>query len=106
MKTYTLRGEAPPDHEHEPVFTETPDGPHYGKETCKHCRKFLRWCPKPENVEKATVMQKRIAMLSCLPLTGWNRTFILYLLERKQSRFSPKQEEHINRIAKENGIDE
>lgn len=104
MKTYTLKGPPPPDHQHEAVFTATPDGPHYGKETCKHCRQFLRWVPKPENIEKRAAMVELLKRLSECDLTGWNRAFIRDLIDRQQSKFSPKQEEHINRIAKERGL--
>lgn len=104
MKEYTLKGTAPQDHQHEPLVTPTPGGPHYAKETCRHCGQFLRWLPKPENIEKRAAVASLVKRLSGLALTGWNRTFIQDLVAREQSKFSPKQLEHIERIAKENGI--
>ena len=35
-----------------PLFIETPDTPHYGKEVCPNCEGWLRWISKPENQSK------------------------------------------------------
>lgn len=32
----------------EVVFSETPQLPHYGREDCADCGRFIRWVPKPE----------------------------------------------------------
>lgn len=29
-------------------FTPTPELPHFGREDCEHCGRFVRWVPKPE----------------------------------------------------------
>ncbi len=32
----------------EPTITRMESGPHWAKETCTACRRFLRWLPKPD----------------------------------------------------------
>lgn len=34
------------------IETELSEGPHYGREDCEDCKRFLRWLPKPDT-EKA-----------------------------------------------------
>ena len=36
----------------DPIFIETPDTPHYGKEVCPDCGGWLRWLSKPKNETK------------------------------------------------------
>lgn len=84
------------------VFTTTPEGPHYAKETCATCGKFLRWVPKPETVERCKANQAKVEALKVKQLTAWERSFLLSL-EKQGYRYSPKQQECLDRIWTEKG---
>lgn len=104
MKEYKLKGPPPPDHQHEAVETLTPEGPHYARLNCRHCRLFMGWAPHPETAGKKAKLREKITALLSLNLTGWNGRFIADCATNAKCSFSPKQLEHIERIAKENGL--
>ena len=71
---------------------------HYAAERCEHCGRFLRWLPRPENVERRKLSRFRLSKLAvCSSLSAWDRRFVESLLSRK--RFSPKQQQILDRLS-------
>lgn len=103
MKTYTLNN-APAEHEHDPVVTLTPEGPHYGRRRCRFCGLFLGWEPHPDTAGRKAKLREQILALESLKLKGWDGQFISDAARNEKCKFSPKQLEQIERIAKENGV--
>ncbi len=80
-----------------------PDYCHFAAIRCGHCDRFLRWQPKPQNID---LQQQRKATISHLlkspHLSEWERTFLEGLKCRK---ISPKQRQVLDRIeAKVGGL--
>jgi recombinational DNA repair protein (RecF pathway) len=81
-------------HQHILVVPEK-RGPHYAKEVCSDCRKFLRWLPKPETIQRH---KANMDLLNDLVhrdnLTGWERQFVRDLCTHKH--LSPRQQEKLD----------
>lgn len=77
----------------------TPETIHHAKECCADCGRFLRWLPKPETIERAVQNQDRLRQLEAVRerLTDWERSFILSL-QKQGLKFSPKQQEILDRL--------
>jgi len=74
-----------------------PDSPHYAQEICEVCGAFVRWIPRPENLETQRLRAERIAKLSkCDGLTDWERGFVASV--SKFRKLSPKQAAVIDRL--------
>lgn len=71
---------------------ETPEGPHYAKEVCADCGRFIKWLPKPENLQKIKDTQDRLRILwKYHDLTAWEKQFLMSI-EKAGCRCSPKQQ--------------
>lgn len=82
-----------------PIFTPTPELPHHGKETCSVCNRFIRWVPKPENVERQRQNGERIvALRNREDLTSWERGFVS-TLDGQGPKVSPKQQAILDKLA-------
>jgi hypothetical protein len=68
-------------------------GPHYGKQVCHKCRKFLRWVPKPETIERREEDKAILTALAKLKLPEWERCFVRELACSKN--LSPRQREKL-----------
>lgn len=76
------------------VVTKEQHGPHYARETCSDCRKFVRWVPKPETILQKQKNAEILTALSKLDdLNGWERQFIRDVVTHKN--LSKKQQEQI-----------
>jgi hypothetical protein len=68
-------------------------GPHYGKELCAICGKFLRWLPKPETAMRNAKHIEMLQDLACVKLPPWEREFTEGLREDGAlKKLSPKQQ--------------
>jgi hypothetical protein len=84
---------------HTATFTqqEPPGRTHYSREICIQCGRFLRWVPRPANVEGRRLNLARVArLLTCPWLSSWETGFVRSL--SRQKKFSPKQEMLLGRI--------
>jgi hypothetical protein len=64
---------------------------HYAMETCALCRRFLRWLPRPETIERERVNAFKLAKLAmCEGLSKWERSFVHHVSQ--QRKLSPKQQ--------------
>lgn len=79
----------------------TPETIHHAKECCADCGRFLRWLPKPETLERVKQNQEHLRQLELARerLTEWECSFILSL-QKKGLKFSPKQQEILDRLVK------
>lgn len=83
-----------------PVFTATPELKHHGKETCSACGRFIRWVPKPQNVERQQQNgQKLVALRNTDGLSQWEREFV-DSLDGQGPKISPKQQAKLDEVAK------
>jgi hypothetical protein len=72
--------------------------PHYAREVCARCGRFLRWLPRPETVERRTLNAFKLARLAmCETLSKWERQFIRDVSQRR--KVSPKQQAIVDRLA-------
>src|SRR5215813_7090319 len=70
-------------------------GPHYARELCAECRKFLRWLPNPKTVEQQERNDKILTGLAKVPnLNDWERRFVREVVTHKH--ISPKQQGQLN----------
>jgi hypothetical protein len=70
---------------------------HYSKEICISCGAFLRWLPRPENVERQNLNAFKLARLAmCARLSPWECAFVREVSQRR--KVSPKQQEIIDRL--------
>lgn len=97
MRQYTLHSE-PSSCEHRMLdVVPTPDGPHYAKEVCKICGRFMRWLPKPENQARIEENQKRHKILCGLKLTPREQDF-MRSCEKQKFRLTEKQQAWLDGI--------
>jgi hypothetical protein len=80
-------------HEQTTVIRYPPSSPHYAKELCSKCRKFLRWIPKPETIQRQIQNTNTLGMLVLRidDLDEWTRHFIRSVSGLKH--LSPKQQQ-------------
>ena len=107
MKNYTLHNvpkSAGPCQHSEVSIERTPEGPHYARRRCASCGMFMGWEPHPDTAARKAKLREKITALEALNLTGWNGRFISDAAKNTKCQFSPKQLEHIERIALENNI--
>lgn len=83
------------------VTERLPDGsPHFSKEICIQCGAFVRWLPKPQNVERRTLNSFKLAKLAMVEgLSKWERSFVADISKRR--KLSPKQEALVERLCRE-----
>jgi hypothetical protein len=81
------------------VIERMPEGHiHYAAESCADCGKFIRWLPRPENLERQRLNGVRLAKLAkCDRLTSWERHFIRDVSPRK--KLSPRQQAIVDDLA-------
>ena len=76
-----------------------PGSEHYGTLRCAECNAFLRFVPKPKNVERRQLNYYRLTKLQMLPgLNSWEREFVDSLAKQGSTKFTPKQQEIFNRL--------
>lgn len=81
-----------------PLFTPTPELTHFGKETCQQCGKFLRWVPKPQNIEKQKTNADAVVKLrNDDRLSAWERGFVA-TLDTQGPKVSPKQQAILDKL--------
>lgn len=72
---------------------------HYAKLKCAVCGAFLKFLPKPENVERRKLNAFRLTKLvMCDKLTPWERDFIDSLSKQGSNKLTPKQQAVFDRI--------
>ena len=72
---------------------EEPGSEHYGRLRCAECNAFLRFVPKPKNVERRQLNSYRLAKLQmCFGLNDWERQFVDSLVKAGNSKLTPKQQ--------------
>jgi hypothetical protein len=85
---------------HSSTVTErTPeDGPHHARLKCAHCGTFLKFLPKPANVQRWQLNGSKLAKLQmCDGLSTWARGFI-ESLAKLGGNYSPKQQEWLDKL--------
>jgi hypothetical protein len=82
------------------VVERLPEGStHFARLLCKDCRTFLRFLPKPGNVERRKLNSSRLAKLQMFPgLTDWERQFVTDLAKLPSGKLTPRQQEVFDRI--------
>jgi hypothetical protein len=72
---------------------------HYAKLKCADCGAFLKFLPRPENVERRKLNGFRLAKLQmCDGLNSWEREFIESLAKQGSNKLTPKQQAVFDRI--------
>lgn len=72
---------------------------HHAKLKCAVCGAFLKFLPKPENVERRKLNGYRLAKLAmCDQLNSWERDFIDSLVKQGNNKLTPKQQAVFDRI--------
>jgi len=72
---------------------------HYAKLKCADCGAFLKFSPRPENVERRKLNGFRLAKLQmCDGLNSWEREFIESLAKQGSHKLTPKQQAVFDRI--------
>ena len=75
-----------------------PDSRHYAQLRCAACGAFLKFLPRPENVERRKVNGYRLAKLQMHPgLNPWERQFV-DSLACQSNKLSPRQQVVFDRI--------
>jgi hypothetical protein len=78
---------------------DPPGSEHYGRLRCAECGAFLRFVPKPKNVERRQLNAYRLAKLQMAPgLNKWERQFIDSLAKLGSNKLSPKQQSMFDRL--------
>ena len=78
---------------------DPPGSEHYGRLRCADCHAFLRFVPKPKNVERRQLNGFRLAKLQMCPgLNSWERQFIDSLAKQGNNKLTPKQEAVLERL--------
>lgn len=71
---------------------------HYARLECAKCGAFLKFLPRPENVERRKLNGFKLAKLQMHPgLNDWDRQFIDSLADQG-NKLSPKQQAVFDRI--------
>jgi hypothetical protein len=74
-------------------------GFHFAKVSCARCGRFLRWIPKPENVERQRLNAFRLAQLGMHEyLNDWERKFVTSVSKLK--KLSPLQQAVVDDLVK------
>jgi len=72
---------------------------HYAKLNCADCGAFLKFLPRPENVERRKLNGFRLAKLQMCPgLNAWERQFIDSLAKQGNNKLTPKQQAVLDRM--------
>jgi hypothetical protein len=72
---------------------------HYAKLKCAACGAFLKFLPRPENVERRKLNGFRLAKLQMCPgLNSWEREFVQSLINQCNDKLSPKQQAVFDRL--------
>jgi len=85
---------------HDATVTERmPEGHiHYAAEHCEHCGRYIRWLPRPENLERQRLNAFRLARLAmCDALSHWQRSFVRDVLQLR--KLSPRQQAIVDELA-------
>jgi hypothetical protein len=76
-----------------------PESRHYAKLKCADCSAFLKFLPRPENVERQKLNGFRLAKLQlCDGLTPWEREFVQSLVKQCNNKLTPKQQAVFDRL--------
>jgi hypothetical protein len=71
---------------------------HYARLECADCGAFLKFLPRPENVERRELNGFKLAKLQMHPaLDSWERDFVASLV-RQGNKFTPKQQAVFDRL--------
>jgi len=71
---------------------------HYAKLNCADCGAFLKFLPRPENVERRKLNGFRLAKLQMCPgLNAWEREFIQSVANHG-NKLTPKQQAVFDRL--------
>jgi|SRR4029453_10211059 hypothetical protein len=71
---------------------------HYARLECANCGAFLKFLPRPENVERKKLNGFRLAKLQmCAGLNSWERDFVDSLV-KQGNKLSPKQQAVFDRL--------
>jgi Fe2+ or Zn2+ uptake regulation protein len=72
---------------------------HHAKLKCADCGAFLKFLPRPENVERRKLNGFRLAKLQmCDRLNSWEREFIEVLAKQGSCKLTPKQQAVLDRL--------
>jgi len=72
---------------------------HYAKLKCADCGAFLKFLPRPENIERRKLNGFRLARLQmCDRLNSWEREFIESLAKQGSTKLTPKQQAVFDRL--------
>ena len=72
---------------------------HYAKLKCATCSAFLKFLPRPENIERRKLNGFRLAKLQmCDRLNSWERDFIESLAKQGNDKLTPKQQAVFDRL--------
>jgi hypothetical protein len=75
------------------------DSRHYAKLKCATCGAFLKFQPRPENIERRKLNGFRLAKLQmCNGLNSWERGFVDSLAKLGSNKLSPKQQAAFDRL--------
>ena len=76
-----------------------PGSEHFGRLKCAECGAFLRFVPKPKNVERRQLNSYRLAKLQmCSGLNDCERQFIDSLAKQGNNKLTPKQQAVLERL--------
>jgi len=71
---------------------------HYARLECAACGAFLKFLPRPENIERRKLNAFRLAKIQmCAGLSSWERQFV-QSLAKQGSKLSPKQQAVFDRL--------
>jgi hypothetical protein len=72
---------------------------HYAKLKCADCGAFLKFLPRPENVERRKLNGFRLAKLQMhAGLNPWERQFIQSIAKDGNNKLTPKQQAVFDRL--------
>jgi hypothetical protein len=78
---------------------DPPGSEHYGRLRCAECNAFIRFVPKPKNVERRQLNGFMLARLQMCPgLSQWERQFVDSLVKLGNNKLSPKQQIAFDRL--------
>jgi hypothetical protein len=76
-----------------------PESRHFAKLKCADCGAFLKFLPRPENVERRKLNGFKLAKLQmCDGLSSWEREFIESLAKQGSNKLTPKQQAVFDRL--------
>jgi hypothetical protein len=72
---------------------------HYAKLKCSLCGAFLKFLPRPENVERRKLNSFRLLKLQmCGRLNSWEQEFVESLIKQANNKLTPKQQSVFDRL--------